>query len=160
MMGKSGSNQLLKYAPALIAAMVPLSVGLADQQTKSLTENTYQDNAIVECPSGGGLPCIADFATTTAAVTLITNVSCSFSITTGDQVTFSGLITRENPQGPSFILQPFLVGNYLLVPTPTSAMGINSITNLYVKKGFTPAVVVTTNAGISALGCTISGYHS
>jgi hypothetical protein len=159
-MRKSGNNQLLKYALTLVAAIVPFSVGLADQQTKSLAENTYQDYATAECAAGGGQPCIAEFAITTAATTLITNVSCNFSVTTGDQVTYSGLIVRENPQGPSFVLQPFLLGNYLLVPAPSSAIGINSVTNLYVKKGFTPAVVVTTNAGISALGCTISGYHS
>ena len=99
---------ILAAAAAALGGLVPFSAGFAaDGETKTLTDNYYQQSVVnYECRQYG---CTVIFPATTAAITEITNVSCSVVLPTGTQIQSAALVSNDG-YGPSLAVVPQVVG--------------------------------------------------
>ena len=145
---------LKKMAIAVSALLIPISVTLADdQETQQLHANTYQQHATTSCTQYGN--CQLILPATVHIMTAVTNVSCLYVVPPG---TVIGYVQVSDDQNSALYYVPtFAYGNTL----GTITYGVNAQINLFLDRGQKPIVTVYSNNGlISALNCTISGYHS
>ncbi len=135
--------------------LVPFSVGLADVESDTLHNNTYQEASVsTNCTSIG---CALIFPPTQHATTVITNINCSFYVTAGAQVSTALLYTEKAPSRGANVPVYFL-GNQ---GSSYTALGINSQVNYFIKQNDTPVFEVFLYSGtLYGLQCLISGYHS
>jgi hypothetical protein len=135
------------------------AVASADGESTKLLKNSYQQTAEISCAGATDNACVVLFPPMTDDKTLITGVSCSVIVTPGSLV---GFVLSHYGTGVSVFLPGFVFSQ----GTSLQA-AMNATVNSFYNKGDQPAVLaVVSNGGQfssatgTALGCTISGYHS
>jgi hypothetical protein len=137
----------------LIGAPV-LSSFADDNETQTLHTNAFQESAAPACSLN---VCEVLFAKTKHINTVVTAISCSYTVPVGAE-TLSAEFFTDNNQTDRFNVQAFLSGTL----NNRWYVGINSRVNLFIKQGDIPFLFIFTNGAgaLDQVRCTISGYHS
>lgn len=151
--------KLTILAAALIGGLAVSAVASADGESTKLLKNSYQQTAEVSCAGVTDNTCVVQFPPMTDDKTLITGVSCSVIVTPGSLV---GFVLSHYGTGVSIFLPGFVFSQNTSLQAAT-----NATVNSFYNKGDQPAVLAFvsnggqfSSAAGTALGCTISGYHS
>jgi hypothetical protein len=139
---------------SLCVASVPFSIVCADQATKTLAENPYQQTATFVCSEG---LCIASFPTTTAATTQITSVNCAINSAASNPIVENARLTSSSNGLASYQVPPF---TYPSAPSVATLIGINASVNLFIFQGDSAKFILAINDPYAGGNCVISGFHS
>ena len=139
---------------SLCVASVPFSIVCADQATKTLADNPYQQTAPFVCSEG---ICIASFPTTTAATTQITNVNCAVSSAAPNPIVENARLTSSSNGLASYQVPPF---TYSSAPSAATLIGINASVSLFIFQGDSAKFILAINDPYAVGNCVVSGFHS
>jgi hypothetical protein len=145
---------ILAVTATSLVGLAASNVALADGETKTLNNNSFQEYAYALCNTSES--CRVTFPPTTYATTVVKAVSCLVNATPGS---FAGMALGTSAGNQTFYMQAFVFqsfGNGLSVV-------VNGATYLFYNKGDIPTVdAYVSNGGsfFNSLTCTITGEHS
>jgi hypothetical protein len=146
---------ILAFASTVLGSLALSSATVAaDGETKTLTNNYFQEYVVVSCDLAA-ISCTVTFPPTTYQTTVVKAVSCETSVTIGSVV---GMALGTSAGGASF----YMPGSALVSFPTVLNVSVNASTYLFFNKGDSPYVNAFVGNGnyTGELSCTITGEHS
>jgi hypothetical protein len=151
-----------KHIAAIIACVIGAfavshAALAADEETRTLAKNSYQQHASVLC-GAGVVGCFLIFPPTTYTTTLVKSLSCIVPATLGSFVSF------QLGGGADDLVGDYIAGSVFESFNTNLVASVNASTYVFYNKGESPIVTAFVSNGgnfyPAPMICTISGEHS